>query len=392
MKVLAIAPEPFFSPRGTPFSVYFRTLVTSELGHKVNILTYGEGQDVDIPNCRIIRIPRFKIFGNVKVGPSFLKLFLDVFIFFWMFVLLVLDQYDVVHVHEEVVFFAAFLKPLFNYKLVYDMHSSLTQQLSNFKFTTSKLLVNLFKRLEEWSLKSADAIITICPDLYDFVNNLLPNNNKNFLIENSLFEEVRLVNKNGKAKPILNNNPDTNKFKDKKLVVYAGTLEEYQGIDILVNSFQYVIKKNPNVLLYIVGGNKDQVERFRNLAKEKGVNSNIVFTGKVSQSEAKQYTHLANVLVSPRTSGMNTPLKIYEQIASGIPLVATNIHSHTQVLDDNVAFLVNPEPESIAKGILDALKSGWSGSSKRLIMHLSFMKKSIQEKFMKINLNNFMSL
>ena len=98
MKVLAIAPEPFFSPRGTPFSVYFRTLVTSELGHKVNILTYGEGQDVDIPNCRIIRIPRFKIFGNVKVGPSFLKLFLDVFIFFWMFVLLVLDQYDVVHV------------------------------------------------------------------------------------------------------------------------------------------------------------------------------------------------------------------------------------------------------------------------------------------------------
>ena len=259
--------------------------------------------------------------------------------------------------NEEVVFFAAFLKPLFNYKLVYDMHSSLTQQLSNFKFTTSKLLVNLFKRLEEWSLKSADAIITICPDLYDFVNDLLPNNNKNFLIENSLFEEVRLVSKNGKAEANLNNNPDTNKFKDKKLVVYAGTLEEYQGIDILVESFAHVIKEDPNTLLYIVGGNKDQVERFKNLAKEKKVDSNIVFTGRVPQSDAKHYTKLANVLVSPRTSGMNTPLKIYEQIASGIPLVATNIHSHTQVLDNDVAFLVKPEPESIAKGILDALNS-----------------------------------
>ena len=241
MKVLAIAPEPFFSPRGTPFSVYFRTLVTSESGHKVNLLTYGEGQDVDIPNCRTIRIPRFKVLGNVKVGPSFLKLFLDVFILFWMLILLIFDNYDVVHVHEEVVFFAAFLKPIFHYRLIYDMHSSLTQQLSNFKYTTSKLLIYVFKRLESWALKSADAIITICPDLFDFVNSILPNNRKNFLIENSLFENVKLVNKNGKADPGQGDNIDTNKFKDKKLVVYAGTLEEYQGIDILVESFQYII-------------------------------------------------------------------------------------------------------------------------------------------------------
>ena len=78
MKALVIAPQPFFSPRGTPFSVYYRTLVTAELGVEVDLLTYGEGQDVDIPGVRIIRIPRFSFLGNAKVGPSVLKLFLDV--------------------------------------------------------------------------------------------------------------------------------------------------------------------------------------------------------------------------------------------------------------------------------------------------------------------------
>ena len=61
--------------------------------------------------------------------------------------------------------------------------------------------------------------------------------------------------------------------------------------------------------------------------------------------------------MSPRTHGTNTPLKVYEQLASGIPLVATNIYSHTQVLNNNVAILVEPNPEAMAQGILQALTS-----------------------------------
>ena len=79
MKTLVVAPQPFFSPRGTPFSVYYRSLISSELGVKMDFLTYGEGQDVDIPNLNIIRIPRFKSLGNVVLGPSPLKLFFRCF-------------------------------------------------------------------------------------------------------------------------------------------------------------------------------------------------------------------------------------------------------------------------------------------------------------------------
>ncbi len=81
MKGLVIAPQPFFSPRGTPFSVYHRCLVMSKMGVELDLMTYGQGQDVDLPNVSIHRGPAFRWLGDVPIGPSFLKLFHDVFLF-----------------------------------------------------------------------------------------------------------------------------------------------------------------------------------------------------------------------------------------------------------------------------------------------------------------------
>ena len=69
--------------------------------------------------------------------------------------------------------------------------------------------------------------------------------------------------------------------------------------------------------------------------------------------------------VIARKNGTNTPLKIYEQLASGCPLVATRIRSHTQVLDDEVCFLVDPDPDSMAQGILTALTD--TGKSAKVV-------------------------
>jgi hypothetical protein len=192
MKVLAIAPQPFFTPRGTPFSVYYRTLITAELGATVDLLTYGEGQDVDISGVRIIRIPRFPFLGGIKIGPSWLKLFLDIFIAIWTVSLLICNRYDAVHAHEEAIFICSVLKPIFKFKLIYDMHSSLPEQLLNFKFTKSKLLIHIFKKLEDFCLHISDVTITICPSLYDYASRIVGDRNKVLLIENSIFDEVKL--------------------------------------------------------------------------------------------------------------------------------------------------------------------------------------------------------
>ncbi len=68
MKGLVIAPQPFFSPRGTPFSVYHRCLVMSEMGIELDLMTYGQGQDVDFPMFRS-RVVRHSV-GWVTSGSA----------------------------------------------------------------------------------------------------------------------------------------------------------------------------------------------------------------------------------------------------------------------------------------------------------------------------------
>jgi glycosyltransferase involved in cell wall biosynthesis len=359
MKALVIAPQPFFTPRGTPFSVYYRSLITSEEGVEIDLLTYGQGQDVRIPGVRIIRIPDFSFLGSVRVGPSFLKLFLDIFMTIWTVGLLLRHRYDFVHAHEEAVFICLFLKPLFGFKLIYDMHSSLPQQLRNFKFSKSNALIRVFKALEDASLKRAEAIVTICPDLYDYVNTIDGCEGKNFLIENSIFDRVRLATgEDGRGVC-----PPGDAVRGaaellpagKRCVVYTGTLEPYQGIDILLRGFQRVAAEVKDAFLVVVGGTPSQVNYYRGMARDLGLGDDCSFTGQVTQAEAKCYLGKAAVLVSPRSGGTNTPLKIYEYLSSGIPIVATKIYSHTQVLSEDVALIVDPVPEDIGRGILSAL-------------------------------------
>ena len=352
MRVLVVAPQPFFTPRGTPLSVYHRTRIAAELGAQIDFLTYGEGKDVDLEGVRIIRIPRMRLLEPVRVGPSFAKLVLDVLVLGWTIGLLMRGKYDVVHAHEEAVFFCALLKPLFGFKLVYDMHSSLPQQLSNFGFTRSRLLIGLFERLEAASLRAADAVITISPALAEYAVAQLGSGERHTLIENTLFDPVRLRDDGPSAqKPVAPPPAGV------PIVAYAGTLEAYQGIDLLLEAHARVVERVPEAVLLIVGGSDEQVARYSATASRLGLDGSCRLTGYLPQEQARALVRSATVVVSPRTRGDNTPLKVYEILAEGPPLVATRIPSHTQVLSDEVCFLAEPDPEAFAKAIVSALES-----------------------------------
>ena len=75
-----LAPEPFFEPRGTPFSEFHRIKALSELGHSIDLVTYPFGADVSLPNLRIIRSPKPPFISRVRIGPSAAKLVLDVYL------------------------------------------------------------------------------------------------------------------------------------------------------------------------------------------------------------------------------------------------------------------------------------------------------------------------
>ncbi len=359
MRALVVSPEPFFTPRGTPLSVYYRTLITAELGHEVDLLTYGEGRDADIPGVTIHRIPRFRLMEPVPVGPSWRKVWLDGFLILWTIGRLLRRRYDFVHGHEEAIFFLRFLKPIFRFKLVYDMHSSLPQQLTNFDFTKSKLLIRIFELLERASVRGADAVITISPGLLTHAQGLVRDGQPLILIENSICEDVRLrgSDEGDSSTEALSTLPS-----GRPIIAYAGTFESYQGIDLVLKAHARVVRERPEAFLLLMGGSPRQVEDQRALATELGIEDHCLFTGTIPQHVARAQLRGATIVVSPRTVGGNVPSKVYELISMGVPILATRVTSHTQVLTDEICVLADPDPVGIAEGLLSLLRDPARGA------------------------------
>ncbi|MBN1779934.1 glycosyltransferase [bacterium] len=344
-KILMVAPEPIFEPRGTPFSVVGRLKALSDMGIGVDLVTYPMGENVCLPGVRFIRIPAVPGIRKIKIGPSFQKIPLDFLLMICTLRQLFLGSYDLIHTHEEAGFWGTLFSRWFGVPHIYDMHSSLPQQLRNFEFTQSGTVRRIFESMESWVLKYASAVITICPDLEQHVARLFPERGS-VLIEN-VVDYGTVFGEQDRSAEIKN----ALKLKGKKVALYTGTLEPYQGLDLLIESAVHVIRKNPNVVFLIVGGHREQVGLYRRKAEQAGVNNHVIFTGQVKPQEINSYIGCADVLVTPRISGTNTPLKIYAYLRSGVPIVATRILTHTQVLDASVACLAEADPHAFAEGV-----------------------------------------
>jgi glycosyltransferase involved in cell wall biosynthesis len=350
VKVLMIAPQPFFEPRGTPISVHGRLRALSFLGHEVDLVTYHVGKDVNMPRVRIHRIPRVPLIKSVKIGPSWSKFFLDIFVFLKSFLLFARNKYDVIHSHEEAAFFSLILARMFRIRHVYDMHSRLPKQLKNFNFGDWRPLVRLFEFLEGLVLKTCDAVITIDADLEKYVRSMNPGV-KQYLVENiALHTDKNPVDPNfaREVRKSLGLN-------GKLPIVYTGSFESYQGLDLLIDSAEIVCQRNPKAVFILVGGKPDQIERHRAKVIRSNLQDSVYFMGIVPPEEAIAYLSIAEVLVSPRAEGTSIPLKIYSYLHSGKPIVATRLRVHTQVLNDEIAFLSEPTREALAEGITKLL-------------------------------------
>ncbi len=185
LKILMLVPEPFFTPRGTPYSVRGRLQALSALGHQVDVITYHVGTDIPFPNVRIYRTPRIRFIRTVPIGPSLTKVGLDMLLFGRAIVQLLRERYDVIHTHEEAGVMGAVLAPLIRAQHLYDMHSSLPQQFGNFQAYNYRPIVRLFEILERFVIRRADAVITICPELSERVA-AIDKGRPCFLIENTI--------------------------------------------------------------------------------------------------------------------------------------------------------------------------------------------------------------
>ena len=351
VRILMIAPEPFFEPRGTPFSEFHRIRALTTLGHEVDLVTYPFGQSVSMPGLRIFRSARPPFVRRVTIGPSLAKVPLDALLALTAFRRAFTGDYDAVHSHEEGGLIGVCLAGLMRVPHLYDMHSSLPQQLTNFAFSGSRLLQRIFQWIERLMIRQSEAVIVICPSLDDTVR-AIQRDARTVLIENAPgagdsvaspadAAAIRSQHGIGAATP---------------LVVYTGTFEAYQGLDLLFDAMAIVRPHRPDARLLLAGGNPEQVSVAKARAAAAGIGDVTMFAGDRPAGEIPAYLLAADVLVSSRSRGTNTPLKIYQYLRAGRPIVATRLLTHTQVLSDDTAILTGVTPDEFAAGVLAAIE------------------------------------
>jgi glycosyltransferase involved in cell wall biosynthesis len=342
IRILFLAPQPFFRQRGTPIAELAALRVLVKRGYEVDVLTYGEGEPVDIPGCTIHRIPRMGS-GRVRPGFSLGKLVRDAVMVVHGWGMVRRRRYDLVHAVEEGVFMAMLMKARFGVPYVYDMDSSLSEQLVE-QLPGLRFLTGLFDRVEAWAIRHAAAVLVVCRALEDRVRAYEPSalvgRVEDAAFVSSAVAEERLSDHVPEGAPV---------------VLYVGNLMPYQGVELLVEAFRHALGEVPDSHLVIIGGSDPRREVLRSAIRKSGLAGRVHLIGPRPLDHLPWYLGQATVLASPRTAGTNTPMKLYSYLASGVPVLATRLSTHTQVVDDRTAVLRAPEPRAMGEGLVALL-------------------------------------
>ena len=340
MRILLVAPQPFYQERGTPIAIRLLAETLCSQGHAVDVLTYHEGVDLEIAGLRILRTPALPGVRNIPIGISWKKLLCDVLLCARLLGLALTRSYDVIHAVEEAVFPAILLRSAARARVVYDMDSMLGEQLLA-KWRFLRPVARALRALERAAIRRADAVFAVCEDLASHVAADAPG------VPVFLIEDVALP-----AEPLA---APAERLRESlgiraTLALYVGNLQRYQGVEPLVHAMA-LLPADRDVTLVLIGGSQREVARMRALVDGLELQRRVILMGPRPVAHLASYLTQADVLVSPRLHGTNTPMKVYSYMRSGTAILATRIRSHTQVLDEECAYLVAPEAQALAQGL-----------------------------------------
>jgi len=336
MRILLLAPHPFYQERGTPIAVDMLLRVLSAEGHVVDVCTFPEGEARYYKDVTIYRARPWGRPANIGPGFSFKKLYTDLFIVRLAAGLCREYRYDVVHAIEEAGFLGWYLKRRYRLPYVYDMDSVLSDQLVDSRPWLAPLR-GMLEGLENKVVVRACVVAPMCQAIADRVSRL---GHSDVVV----LKDVSLIPDQPHKEDQVEDLRATLNIAG-PMAMYIGNLESYQGIDLLIHGFQRALR-DVDANLVIIGGKPDHVSFYQQQARTLGIAERVHLIGPRPVSSIGAYLSQADVLVSPRTQGNNTPMKVYSYLHSGVALLATALPTHTQVLDDDIAELAAPDAES----------------------------------------------
>ena len=327
IRVLMIAPTPFFADRGCHVRILGEIRALESAGCNVLLCTYHHGRDME--GVRAARIPPLPGYRKLAAGPSNAKYVADPLLLLTSLRAASRERPDVVHGHlHEGALIGRIVRAATGAPLVFDYQGSLTDELGAHGYLDPEGVVGRgFSGLEAWIDSGADAIVA----------------------SSGRSAEALVTERGaGRVRTVLDG-VDTREFRplsgqerngvrarhgvpeDAVLALYVGVLADYQGIDLLLDHLGPVLADHPRLHLLLAGYPE---EPYRRRAAELGLDGQVRFSGRIPFEDTRALTGAADIGLTPKLSATEGNLKIYNYLACGLPVVAFDSPVNREILGD----------------------------------------------------------
>ena len=357
MKILYITLENLSLHKGSV--VHVKEIVTGlrNLGHQVGLVASSLNKSEEADHFyNLHHVPDFLLrLFRLKRQPYCVSS-----IFLFLHLLKILSQYDVIYARDfHTVIIALFPRLIFKKKLVFEMNGIANEEQKLKKRSIlNRILVYLIQKGEKMAAGYSDRIVSVTSQIASYLMahfNCQPSkieiigngvNTKKFY---PIQDEVLLLNLRKRLGI---------PYKD-IVILFVGNLAPWQGMEYIIQIAPLLIKEVENIRFLIIGDGilKDE---FKKKVNALGISAHFIFTGMVDYEQIPLYINIADVCVLPkrRLKSGYSPLKLYEYMACGKPVVSSRVEGLEFIEDEGVGRLVDPEDmESFEEAISDLLKN-----------------------------------
>ncbi len=353
MKILMIAPTPFFADRGCHIRILGEVRALQAHGHEVMLTTYHIGKDVENLNItRIINIPWYK---KLEAGSSWHKLYLDILLLITSLRVYGKEKPDIIHghLHEGALIgkLVSVMLSLGNTPVIFDVQGSLTKELQTYGFFKNfRPLKIFFQLVEKLICNLPNYLVCSSPSNLRFITNRMKVPEKRAMsVLDGLFPDYFLCKGNGDLKKQFNIPTQ------KKVVIYTGSLMQSKGIEYLLDAIPIIAKKYTNVFFLIVGY---PVEQSKNRVNALEMQELVKFTGKVEYFQLPKYLTIADVAVEPKVDEAGEGSgKIINYMGAGLPVVCFDSLNNRRFLGENGLYAITGSSEDLANKVVEFLKN-----------------------------------
>jgi glycosyltransferase involved in cell wall biosynthesis len=366
MKILYITLENLSLHKGSV--VHIKEIVTGlqKLGHRVGLIAYSREKFGKVDS--FYNLYKFLRIKRQSYIISSLSLFICLFKF--------LPKYDVIYARDfHTVIIAFFPRLILRKKLVFEINGLANEEQSlKGNSLLNRVFTILIKMSEKIATRCSNRIVSVTPQIASYLEAQFNCSEKRIdIVNNGVNTEI--------FKPIYNEDlleswrKKLGIKKEDRVITFVGNLAPWQGVNILIESASCILSKEMKTKIFIIGdGLLKKV--LKKKAFDSGFNNNFIFTGMVNYEDIPVLINLADICVAPFVSKRNrktgvSPLKVFEYMACGKPVVASRIEGLEFIESEGVGHLIEPED---VQNLVKVINNLLNDEDKRMNMS----KKSLQ--------------